>query len=93
MLTTILGVLGTNLLTQFYKKMIAKYSENQIHAAVFIIALVYTIVTALVTDNPSLKSIAEHCIATGLSALGTYELIFKKIGAVISPIDSGSFRG
>ncbi len=86
----IVSVLGINGITQFYKSVQAKYTDNEIHIAAFILAVVASIIWAYAQSNSSFMLLLEHIAALGLSAVGMYEVAWKKIGAVVNTPSSGA---
>ncbi len=70
---------------QICKKWISpKYGDNGVHVFIFILALSFTVVQTAANHNPAFMTILEQAGLLLVATVGTYHVLFKKIGDVLS---------
>lgn len=78
--------LGLMVAAQICKKWITpKYGATGVHVFIFILALAVTGLQYLATHNPSIMKMLEQAGLLLIASVGTYHVLFEKIGTVMSP--------
>lgn len=77
--------LGIMLAAQLVKnKITPKYGATGVHVFVFCIALAVTLVQFIAAHNPNFLAFLKQAGLLLVACIGTYEVIFKKIGDNVS---------
>jgi hypothetical protein len=83
-ITAILGVIGVNSITQWYKNAVAKYGATEIRLFAFALSVIFSIGYAIVTASPSLMLIVKHIGIIFASSITTYAVLWSELGKVVN---------
>lgn len=80
---TVLSVLGLNLLGEIAKRLNMVKGGAAVHVFLIIVSLIITGIWQLAQANPSFLVLLEKAGTILVAAIGTYELVWRKVGAVL----------
>lgn len=88
MIETLIGlaIMGITQLSKSY--IMPKYGANGVHIFVALLAIIATVVQYVATQNPNFLALLTQAGTLLVAVVGTYEVIFSKIGNSINVVGS-----